>query len=331
MSRDGHLLSLYDHQAARESLAPGSQANHFVLFDDRPNNWEAWDVDIFHLEKRDEVPGAQSARVLEAGPLRAAVEFDYELSPKSWIKQVVSLDALSSRLDFANEVEWQERRRYLKVEFPLEIHAEQATYEMQFGHVQRPTHFNTTWDMARFEVCGHKWADLAEPGFGVALLTDSKYGYAAHRNVLRLSLLRGPTSPDPLADLGRHHFRYALLPHAADFRAAGVIDEGYRFNVPLLVQPVPPPSPAERSPSSRWTAQRGDRHRQAGRRFAGSDRAPVRKPRRPRAVRLSSPLPVQAAALCNLLEEEERHLVWQDGGVTLNVLPFKVITVKLKV
>ncbi len=251
---DGHLTSLFDKQAGREAVAAGALANHFILFDDRPLNFEAWDVDIFHLEKRDEVFGAHVARVLEGGPLRAAIEFETTLGPRSWIKQVVSLDALSSRLEFDTEVEWQERRKFLKVEFPLEIRSEQATYEVQYGHVQRPTHFNTSWDMARFEVCGHKWADLAEPGFGVALLSDSKYGYAAHRNILRLSLLRGPISPDPLADLGRHHFRYALLPHAGDFRSAGVIEEGYRFNVPLLVQPVSPATPSSASLSSRWTS-----------------------------------------------------------------------------
>ena len=119
-------------------------ANHFVLFDDRPNNWEAWDVDIFHLEKRDELPGAQRCARARA-PARCALRSNssYDLSPHSWLKQVISLSALSARLDFTNEVEWQERRRFLKVEFPLEILAEQATYEVQFGHVQRPTHFNT--------------------------------------------------------------------------------------------------------------------------------------------------------------------------------------------
>ena len=330
---DGHLVSLFDKQAGREAVASGALANHFILFDDRPLNFEAWDVDIFHLEKRDEVLGAHAARILEEGPLRAAIEFETALSTHSWIKQIVSLTALSSRLEFDTEVEWQERRKFLKVEFPLEIRSEQATYEVQFGHVQRPTHFNTSWDMARFEVCGHKWADLAEPGFGVALLTDSKYGYAAHRNVLRLSLLRGPLSPDPLADLGRHRFTYALLPHAGDFRSAGVIDEGYRFNVPLLIQPV---QPAAGFPNRQSyfqvdqpnvvidTLKQAEDSRDMIVRLYESHGGRCK-------VRLSSPLPVQGASLCNLLEEEETGLTWQNGGVTLAILPFKIITVKLKI
>jgi alpha-mannosidase len=330
--RDGHLVSLFDKRAGREAIAAGEPGNHFVLFEDRPNNWEAWDVDVFHLEKRDEVPGAQAARVIEAGPLRVAVEFETTLSAGSWLKQVVALTALGARLEFANEVEWQERRRFLKVEFPLAVHSEHATYEVQFGHVERPTHFNTSWDMARFEVCGHKWADLAEPGFGVALLNDSKYGYSAHGHTLRLSLLRGPLSPDPLADLGRHHFRYALYPHAGDFRDAGVVDEGYRFNVPLLIQPASLRAGQPDSLSFLQVDQANvviDTVKQAEDsqdwivRLYESHGARCK-------VRLSSPLPVSSAARCNLLEEEEGVLSWQDGGVALDVLPFKIITIKLK-
>ncbi len=326
--RDGHLVSLVDKASGREVIAAGRVADHFVLFDDHPLSNEAWDVDIFHLEKRDEVSGAHAARVLEAGPLRAALEFEIALSSTSWIRQVVSLDALSNRLEFACEVEWQERRRFLKVEFPLAVRAEQATYEVQFGHVQRPTHFNTSWDLARFEVCGHKWADLSEPGFGVALLSDSKYGYACQRDVLRLSLLRGPLSPDPLADLGRHHFRYALLPHAGDLRTAGVIDEGYRFNVPLLLQPAP----AGLASQSFLQVNQPNLVIDTVKRAEDGDGWIVRLYEsfggRCKA-RLTSLLPVRAAALCNLLEEEEAPLAWQNGALELDVLPFKILTVKL--
>ena len=331
--RDGHLTSLFDKNAGREAVAAGSLANHFVFFDDRPINFDAWDVDIFHLEKRDEVAGAHTVRLLEAGPLRAALEFEYALAPNSWLKQVVSLTALSARLEFATEVEWQERRRFLKVEFPLEIHAEQAAYEMQYGHVLRPTHYNTSWDMARFEVCGHKWADLAEPGFGVALLSDSKYGFATQRNVLRLSLLRGPLSPDPQADLGRHRFRYALLPHAGDFRAAGVVAEGYRFNEPLLLQPASA-RPGQPASQSFFQVDQPNVVIDAVKKAEDSEDWIVRLYESHGArcrLRLTSPLPFQSAVRCNLLEEEEISLPWENGGLSLDVLPFKIITLKLKI
>jgi alpha-mannosidase len=148
----------------------------------------------------------------------------------------ISLDAESPRLDFEVEADWHETDQFLKVEFPLALRSEYATYEIQFGHVRRPTHFNTTWDFARFEVCGHRWADLSEPNYGVALLNDSKYGYACHANVLRLSLLRSPKSPDPQADMGRHHFRYALFPHEGGPQTGGVIPAAAGFNQPLRVQ-----------------------------------------------------------------------------------------------
>ena len=147
---------------------------------------------------------------------------------------MVSLDALSGQLVFDCEVDWYEKQKFLKVEFPLNLRASFATYEIQFGHLQRPTHFNTSYDLARFEVPAQKWADLSEPDFGVALLNDCKYGYAAHGNVLRLSLLRGPTHPDPEADQGQHQFRFALYPHMDSPQNAGVTEAAYRFNVPLL-------------------------------------------------------------------------------------------------
>jgi hypothetical protein len=121
---------------------------------------------------------------------------------------------------------------------PVDVRSLRATYEIQYGHVERPTHANTSWDVARFEVCAHKWADLSEPGYGVALLNDCKYGYDIAGNVIRLSLLRAPTWPDPVADRGHHRFTYRLLPHAGDLRAAGVVDAGYDLNVPC--KPSPP-------------------------------------------------------------------------------------------
>ena len=124
--------------------------------------------------------------------------------------------------------------------FPVDVRSLRATYEIQYGHVERPTHANTSWDVARFEVCAHKWVDLSEPGYGVALLNDSKYGHDIAGNVIRLSLLRAPTWPDPLADRGHHRFRYRLLPHADDLREAGVVDAGYDLNVPIQMVATAP-------------------------------------------------------------------------------------------
>jgi alpha-mannosidase len=328
LGRDGRLISLIHKDSGRESLAAGEYGNRFMLYDDRPNDWDAWDIDIFHLETGKEDGAVKSARLLEAGPLRGAVEFEYAVGAHSWCRQVVSLSVLSSRLDFDNQVEWHEKHRFLKVEFPLNVRAPNAAYEIQFGHVQRPTHYNTSWDVARFEVCAHKWADLSESGFGVALLNDCKYGYAAQGHVLRLSLLRAPTLPDPYADEGKHQFRYALLPHTGTLQEAGVIEEAYRFNAPLLL-----------------AASNGAAHEQS---LLAVD-APsvvidtVKKAEDENALivrmyeafggrcrlRLSSPLPVKRASRVNLLEQEESEAAWQAGGVNLDIKPFEIITLKL--
>jgi alpha-mannosidase len=138
------------------------------------------------------------------------------------------------RVDFVTEVEWQERQTLLRALFPLNINATRATCEIQFGAVERPTHRNTSWDWARFEVCAHKWVDLSEGEYGVALLNDGKYGHSLHHNVLGLSLLKGGIHPDPDADRGRHRFTYSLLPHAGDWRAGQVVRRAYELNAPLV-------------------------------------------------------------------------------------------------
>ena len=236
LDKAGRVTSFLDKReknGGRETVPAGARGNQYVLFEDKPKMWDAWDVDVWHLEKRKDAGEAVSAKIVEKGPLRATVEVALKISAKASLVQHISLDAESPRLDFAVECDWQEHEQFLKVEFPLALRSEFATYEIQFGHVRRPTHFNTSWDVARFEVSAHKWADLSEPNYGVALLNDSKYGYACHGNVLRLSLLRAPKSPDAFADMGKHHFRYALYPHAGGPQQGGVIPEAAFFNQPL--------------------------------------------------------------------------------------------------
>ncbi len=143
--------------------------------------------------------------------------------------QIVRLDAGSRRLEFHCTVNWQEAHKVLKVLFPTDIQAMEATYDIQFGALTRPTHFNTAHDMAKFEVCAHKWADLSEHGFGVALLTESKYGYSVFGNEMRITLLRSSKLPDSNADMGEHQFTYAIMPHTDSWQEAGVVGEAYKI------------------------------------------------------------------------------------------------------
>jgi alpha-mannosidase len=174
--------------------------------------------------------------IVGTGPHRAGVRFERAFGG-SRISQVMQLTAGSRRLEFITEVDWQERHKFLKVAFPVAIRSDHAAYEIQHGHIRRPTHANTSWDAARFEVCGHRWAHLGEPGYGVALLNDCKYGYDVRGHTLRLSLLRGPGYPDPDADRGRHRFAYALLPHPGDRQEGRVVEEAEAFNLPVVVRP----------------------------------------------------------------------------------------------
>ncbi|XP_067041919.1 alpha-mannosidase 2C1-like isoform X2 [Acropora muricata] len=235
--RGGLVRSLIHKASGRETFKVGYSGNQFILFDDMPLFWDAWDVMPYYLESRKLLlpTSSEEFKVLEEGPLRASVEFSARISEKSSLKQVISLDADVPYVKFHTKVDWHENRKFLKVEFPLDVRAMNATYEIQFGHLQRPTHCNTTWDWAKYEVCGHKWADLSEHDWGVALMTDCKYGYSTHNNVMYISLLRSPKAPDEEADMGSHEFSYAVLPHSGTIQSSGVIRHAYNFNQPISV------------------------------------------------------------------------------------------------
>lgn len=206
---DGVITSLYDKLGKRQVIAKGGKANQFVVFDDKPLYWQAWDVEVYHLESRKELKSTRSV-VVDRGPHRVSVVTETKISEKSWLKSTISLRATTddefSSVEIDCEVEWQESMKFLKVEFPVDVMNTEASYEVQYGIVKRPTHYNTSWDMAKFEVCCHKWADLSEARYGVSILNESKYGFATCGNLMRLSLLRAPKAPDAHADMGELYF-----------------------------------------------------------------------------------------------------------------------------
>lgn len=233
----GRLVRLYDHEHGRDVLAEGEIGNQLWAYVDRPHQWEAWDIEAYIQDQGWPVEPS-AARLIEAGPLRATLEVEYAFN-HSRLTQRISLLAGARALTFETDVDWRERRTLLRVHFPLAIRTPEATYEIQFGTVTRPTHQNTAWDQARHEVPAQQWADLSEAGYGAALLNDCKYGHSTQGHILTLSLLRGTMYPDPEADQGAHSFTYALLPHGGDWRS-GVIAQARRLNHPLLVQAIEP-------------------------------------------------------------------------------------------
>jgi alpha-mannosidase len=232
LAEDGSVASVVHKASGRETLAwPG---NRLELYDDDPNDFDAWDIDPYTLQTRRDAPPAESCEVVTATPLRAEVAFERRLGEGSRLRQVVRLDAGAQRVEFHTTVDWHESHTLLKACFPLAVRAPSATYEMPFGYAERPTHYSSSFDRARYEVPGHRFADLSEHGFGAAVLTDSKYGYSCYGGELRISLLRSPKSPDPQADMGRHELAYALFPHAGGWRDGGVLREAVLFNAPLV-------------------------------------------------------------------------------------------------
>lgn len=239
----GQIISMIWLNTGRQIIKKESVGNCFKLFDDHPLYWDAWDVDVYHLEKTYEIysNGKNSnihGKIIENGPLRVAIEFSIQISEKSSLKQIIRLSSENSLLEFDTNVSWFESHKFLKVQFPLHLKSQQCTYEIPYGWVQRPTHFNTSWDIAKFEVCAHRWSDLSEYNFGVSLLNDCKYGYSTLDSTMTLSLLRSPKAPDDSADMGEHSFRYAILPHENSYQDARVVQYGLQFNNPLQVRSV---------------------------------------------------------------------------------------------
>ncbi|MEO1034919.1 MAG: glycoside hydrolase family 38 C-terminal domain-containing protein [Pseudomonadota bacterium] len=230
---DGRLAALYDKRNDRDVLAgPG---NEFQVFEDDPGKkFSAWDIAYHFDEYRHPVQQTQPWELIANGPLFARFRSTWQ-ALDSTIEQDMVLYANDPRIDFHTRIDWQNKKKLLKVAFPLNVRSRTATYDLPFGHIERPTHRNTGWEQAKFEVSGHKWADMSEGDFGVALLNDCKYGYDAHDNVLRLSLLRSPIHPFPASDIGKHRLSYALLPHAGGWRDANIDKAGYAFNCPPVV------------------------------------------------------------------------------------------------
>jgi alpha-mannosidase len=334
----GDVTRIYDRANRREVLPAGAVANQFQAFEDRPLYWDAWDVEIYHDDKVWTSDPAASVKVLEAGPLRATLEIQRRILHSNYVQRI-SLAYNRQGLDVDTQIDWRERHILLKVAFPVDILAPNATYEIQWGNVQRPTHRNTSWDWARFETCAQKWVDLSEGGYGVSLLNDCKYGHSIQENVIRLSLLRSPTLPDPEADQGEHRFAYTLWPHAGGWEES-TLAAAYALNDPLIV--FQPSAPAL---SSRIAPKDSPRRVQS---FVECDSPNIvietikraedgrgiivrlyESQRRRGPVKLTAGFPLQQVWRTNLLEEDRAALSPDGHSVELFVRPYQIITLRL--
>lgn len=313
-------------------LAPGARGNVLQLHEDKPAYWDAWDIDRSYLDHVTDLDGPVEIEVVESGPLRAAVRFSREFG-RSRMVQTMVLTAGSRRVDFRTVVDWHEDHALLKVAFPVGVEAEEAAYEIQFGHLRRSTRDETALERARFEVCAQRWVDLSGPDYGVALLNDCKHGHDVRGSVLRLSLLRAPTAPDPLCDRGRHEFTYSLFPHRGDLATGGVIAGGYALIAPLRAVPVPPGGTGPRTASAVTvddpgfvveTVKRADDG--PGVVLRGYEAHGVR-----RTATVRPGVPFRHAVRTDLLERELPEQVTVDGNaIVLDLRPFELVTLLLR-
>ncbi|MGI5230217.1 alpha-mannosidase [Actinoallomurus sp. CA-142502] len=333
---DGLLTSVRDLVAGREVLAPGSRGNLLQLHPDLPNHWDAWDVDRHYRRRHTDLTGADAVTVVDAGPLVASVRVDRSFGD-SRISQTITVTAGSPAVRIDTEIDWHEREKILKLAFPLDVHADRSAAEIQFGHVYRPTHTNTSWDSARFEISCHRWIRLAEAGYGIALANDATYGHDVTRTTredggttttARYSLVRAPRSPDPEADQGRHHMSHTLLPGAT---VAGAVAGGYALNLPLRVTaggsgPSPLVSVEGEAAAVESVKLADDR--------SGDVVVRVYESLGGRAdTRLRTSFPVAGVEVTDLLERplpDRPVALADDGSVPLTLRPFQVLTLRLR-
>ena len=228
----GFFTSIYDKEAGRELLKAGKRGNVLKAYEDKPMNYDNWDIDIYYTEKSWLVDDVRSMEWTEKGPVRATLRIERKFL-HSTIVQNIRFYADSRNIDFDTWIDWKQHQVLLKAEFDFDINANEATYDIQFGNLTRPTHDNTLWDVAKFEVCAHKWADISESGYGAAILNDCKYGYSAREGRMTLSLIKSGILPNPVTDQEEHTFTYALLPHMGSWREGHVPEAAYALNIPV--------------------------------------------------------------------------------------------------
>ena len=328
LNEQGQIIRLYDKRVDREVL--NEKGNVLVAFEDYPTKYDAWELEDYYKLKGYELNGNATITPITDGT-RAGFVIEHTYM-NSTIKQNLWLYSESSRIDFATDLDWHDRHQVLKAYFPLDVHTMNATFDVQYGHVTRPTHENTSWDKAKFETYAHKWVDVSENGYGVAMLNDSKYGHSVEGSKLSITLTKSSTFPNPEADQGKQNFTYSLMPHIDDFRKGGVIEESYVLNQPLYEKTI--------------TANKGDLAETYS--FVSVDKpnaviTAVKKAENDDSlivrfydaydckanVTLTVPSTYTKAYLCDLMENKLRELVVNNGEVTIPTSNFEIVTINL--
>lgn len=333
----GEITALFDKARRRQVLKPGTVANRLISYEDKSKDWDAWDIDAYFEEQSWPLGDAPAEiSVVESGPHRAALRIVRQYQA-SRVVQVVSLAEGERQLEFDTFIDWQERAQVLKAEFSFDLNVSEVRSEIQFGHVTRATHRNTSWDKARFEASMHRWVDMSEPDFGAALLNDCKYGYDAHDETVRLTLVRGPSYPDPDADRGEHRLRYGLFVHEGLSDLTAVHRAAERFNNPIAAigslapqgqQPAMPEAFSLVGSDADNVTVETVKQAEAG---TGLVLRVAETANRRAEAKLRFGLPIASARLVSLMEENAGpELPISEQTITLCLHPFEILTILVK-
>lgn len=324
----GQMTGIFDKENRREVLKPGQAGNLFRVYEDKPIYYDNWDIDIFYTEKFWDVTDLQDFTWTENGPVRATLHIERNYS-NSTLVQDIHFYAKQRRIEFVTTVDWHEHQSLLKVHFPVNVHTDEATFEIQYGNLTRKTHANTSWDRARFESCGQKWMDLSEGHYGVSMLNDCKYGHSVRDSVIGLTLIKSGIEPNPTTDQEVHHFTYAIYPHAEKWQA-GTVPQAFFLNQPALA--VQGGKPGESFSLAGLDAP--NVVLETIKRAEDGDGAIVRMYECENSltnVTLDWNLPFHAAESCNCLEQPDGEPVEvKDGKITFTVKPYEIKTIRIR-
>ncbi len=324
------ISSVYDKKKQRELIISGEYANELRIYADYPCYYDAWEWQAYSKDDYKVISAVSTVTTVNDGA-RLGIRIERDFMSSKFVQTLWFTDD-ASRIDFETEIDWRERHKMLKAAFPVDIHTDKATYDIQFGSLERPTHTNTSWDEAKFEVCAHKYADLSEGDYGVALMNDCKYGYDIHDGVMTLSLLRSPTDPNPEADQGKHHFTYSLYLHDGALKDSDTIKEAYMLNVPMVALKAMGDATNIPESFSLLTLDRDNVICETLKEAENGEGTVIRlyecKNIRTN-VSANIGIPFKKAYICDLLENELCELTVENCSVSFPIKGFEIVTLKL--
>lgn len=327
----GTITKLYDKRSGRNVLKKGARGNVITAYEDLPRDYDNWEISNYFRDKSWELNAVKSVKPIYDGA-RAGLEIKKTFLKSTLIQKIWLYDDIE-RIDFDTYIDWKQEHLVLKTAFPVDVNADKASYDIQFGSVERPTHYNTSWDAAKFEVCAHKYADLSEYGYGVSLINDCKYGHSIHDGVMELTMLKSGTYPDPTADKCEHYFTYSLYPHSGDYKQAGTIREAYFINNPMTAFKVKRQAGKLADEYSLVSVADDNVVIETVKKAEDGDGVIIRMYEsfnKRTNTALTVGFDFKSVTVCDLMENDIKTLRTKSNQIPLTLNPFEIVTLKVK-